>query len=901
MSREVFSIVFAIFVLFCLVVSFKRLHIGLMVLAILTPFYSILRESSSGSPLFFLWPYLLSGTMIMSIVSREMTSLIVEKGITKRGVILVGFSLVAIFYVVFLESAFGMISSFFLDTGLSVFPKLLVNQNLFLLVVPMLLILVAFFILYFRAMRLREGAIKLLDLVVVSFLVYGIFEAGRTYLLRGLLFAGVQGYRYYFIMGFIYFLARYSIASRKHVTHLLVGFTVAFVLANMQVVIENYLLNYIGVDPDKMPWVGHLYENFGYAPEGERTFFEGKYVPLGFMYMPHMSGLFLLLGWALWLPRLIAARTLREGLPYLTLLLFLLLSIFWTSRTVLVLLIVTYLTAGLLLRPSWLRFTIGAAALTVVLGLYSNFAIPGARYAIIKDSKFIFRRGFANLARAVAFDLRDIGEKSGLYGDGKVIRAIQGMAYTKDGWILTGGSSQFERESEIRRVGIYSAAITHVSETAELRKYYMGYERLRGRKIMVGAWVKADIPSQVVIEVHDGKGGSYSSYHPGGGGWEFISVHRIVDKYCTQLLIDLEVRKPGTAYFDGVILVDQERYRVESLMDNVPKEKAVEIYEGAFFPDGWTLHGEEARMLWDREVKRVGFCSAAVTPGAKGAFLERGIADAKRFGGKEVSVGAWVKAFGPSEARIIVDDGESRKSSHYHTGKGRWEFIKVNKKLGRYPPFLRVLLIVKGSGTVYFDGVVLKGGDREEELMPRGDRVVKFQPIITEGVTRKSYISEDDFGAALISGRSEAKSSFSHWLFGSGFSTSGWTKLFFEAELQEKTFIHSSYSDTKYLEFFEQVGIVGLFLLLMMGIVPMTVALVRLRRDKRPGAREELAGIILVLIVVFISLFHLPSMFRVGFNTVVYILMAVLAFDGLPRAGNKSPAAERALLGHVSL
>ena len=48
-----------------------NLYAGLLILSLIGPFFTILHEASPGSPIFFLWPFALCGSMAVSILSRE--------------------------------------------------------------------------------------------------------------------------------------------------------------------------------------------------------------------------------------------------------------------------------------------------------------------------------------------------------------------------------------------------------------------------------------------------------------------------------------------------------------------------------------------------------------------------------------------------------------------------------------------------------------------------------------------------------------------------------------------------------------------------------------------------------------------------------------------------------------
>ena len=86
----------------------------------------------------------------------------------------------------------------------------------------------------------------------------------------------------------------------------------------------------------------------------------------------------------------------------------------------------------------------------------------------------------------------------------------------------------------------------------------------------------------------------------------------------------------------------------------------------------------------------------------------------------------------------------------------------------------------------------------------------------------------------------------------------------------------ASYSDLKYLEFFELFGILGLLLLVLMGGISISTGFLLCRKESDIQSKVLVAGMTLVIVVAFLSLMHLPSLFRVGFSTTVYMMMAML-------------------------
>ena len=115
-------------------------------------------------------------------------------------------------------------------------------------------------------------------------------------------------------------------------------------------------------------------------------------------------------------------------------------------------------------------------------------------------------------------------------------------------------------------------------------------------------------------------------------------------------------------------------------------------------------------------------------------------------------------------------------------------------------------------------------------------------------------------------------------IVGQGATYGGWSRVFFgsaEADAGE-VFRAASYSDTKLLEFADQFGLIGLGLLLLSGGLGLRGAL-RATRGAAAENRANYIGVSLIVIVGYFALLHLPVLFRVGYGTVVFVLLGLVA------------------------
>lgn len=132
---------------------------------------------------------------------------------------------------------------------------------------------------------------------------------------------------------------------------------------------------------------------------------------------------------------------------------------------------------------------------------------------------------------------------------------VNGTSVAPTEHTLSGASATVARESTEIKVGTYSAAVTRVGADASLYHDLSTYEVYQGRKMTFGAWVKASVASRARLSISDGVGSTNSSYHTGGGDWEFLAVTHDMDESATRLRCEMQVNTGNTtAYFDSGIL-----------------------------------------------------------------------------------------------------------------------------------------------------------------------------------------------------------------------------------------------------------------------------------------------------------------------------------------------------------
>ena len=544
MNENILSIL-VVLIFIGILIGSANLFVGLLILALFAPFFTILHEASPGSPIFFLWPFILCASMGASILFRESFSKKSLLPIRERRI----FSVLAVAVIVSAvltsiwigTNAINILS----DTQMGEFRKILTNQNLLLVSVLMSVCIFVFLAVYFSVMWRREGTWRLLDIVIAMLLAYGVFQIFYTAYESTVFFVGLDTFRYNFFMLIVYFISRYSIRSDFQIKWIVLMIGVASVFGAAQMLTESYMLNVALIPPQELPWVGHLTNNFGYAPESERVFFKGKFLPMGFMYMTHMSGMYLLLGIVLWLPRLIVIENWKSRLFYFIPFMLVISATFWTSRTVLLLLVFSVVVIFFLMEKSWVNSVFGVAGIMVFILLSSHTGIPGLRYEIDKEIKYIRSRAFVNLYNAFKVDMAKvmgIGEEKIKPDLDESPIGWNGINVSFDHHIPKKIQSSVKRIDDGKHPNSYTFKVTSVgNEGVNLRRVIENVRAYRAAEIRVGAWLKTSHNQAVRIVLDGYERTSKSDYHPGDGEWKFITLRHKLHPYAEKVNVNIKV------------------------------------------------------------------------------------------------------------------------------------------------------------------------------------------------------------------------------------------------------------------------------------------------------------------------------------------------------------------------
>jgi hypothetical protein len=125
------------------------------------------------------------------------------------------------------------------------------------------------------------------------------------------------------------------------------------------------------------------------------------------------------------------------------------------------------------------------------------------------------------------------------------------------GWTYSRGT--FARSQVQTKSDSYSGSLTmNESESnAVVLQDIPNYSDYIGKTVVLGAWVYATEANQTRLCLADGGSSKFSSYHSGGGGWEFLTTPPLlVDAGATRLRLHFYTYSTTVAYIDGAVLME---------------------------------------------------------------------------------------------------------------------------------------------------------------------------------------------------------------------------------------------------------------------------------------------------------------------------------------------------------
>ena len=126
-----------------------------------------------------------------------------------------------------------------------------------------------------------------------------------------------------------------------------------------------------------------------------------------------------------------------------------------------------------------------------------------------------------------------------------------------DSWTLAGAGAAVAQDGTTKKVGSYSAKLTRSGANADIHQGNANYAAYAGKTVTVGGWVYATVANRAILQIHDGVGNTFSSYHSGVAGWEWLTASQVIDGTPSQLRAYCYVLTGDTdAFFDGLIMAD---------------------------------------------------------------------------------------------------------------------------------------------------------------------------------------------------------------------------------------------------------------------------------------------------------------------------------------------------------
>lgn len=159
---------------------------------------------------------------------------------------------------------------------------------------------------------------------------------------------------------------------------------------------------------------------------------------------------------------------------------------------------------------------------------------------------------------------QQIGAVNLLQNDDFVIWEL-GNSLAPSGWSLTNltvartGTGLGDTN---RKVNDFAVKLTRAATDGNLQQELVNSSELarsdflKSTVISGGCWVKSSTPNAARIAVTDGATTTFSSYHTGGGAWEWLTVTHTVSNSATNIAVQLTVYNTSSdAYFSGVTAV----------------------------------------------------------------------------------------------------------------------------------------------------------------------------------------------------------------------------------------------------------------------------------------------------------------------------------------------------------
>lgn len=130
-----------------------------------------------------------------------------------------------------------------------------------------------------------------------------------------------------------------------------------------------------------------------------------------------------------------------------------------------------------------------------------------------------------------------------------------------DAWKIEGdGVSLKKTDFKVEETGSPAAEFSFHPDAVVLNSPFLHQgaketERLWGKRIRAGAWVKTDTPDAVFVEVSNRAGTDIKSRtHPGGGRWQYLDLSWDVPNNTPLVEFRLRFKRPAAALFGNPVV-----------------------------------------------------------------------------------------------------------------------------------------------------------------------------------------------------------------------------------------------------------------------------------------------------------------------------------------------------------
>lgn len=136
----------------------------------------------------------------------------------------------------------------------------------------------------------------------------------------------------------------------------------------------------------------------------------------------------------------------------------------------------------------------------------------------------------------------------------------EGVSAKPSGYRLVGAGATAAKDTTNKKYGNASATLTRVGNDCyfvqDVALVWNNLNAFKTKKVALGAWVRSASGGVARIGIVDGVGSTFSSYHTGGGTFEFLKVEHTISGSATGIEIRLQVDTGNaSAQFDGVIFI----------------------------------------------------------------------------------------------------------------------------------------------------------------------------------------------------------------------------------------------------------------------------------------------------------------------------------------------------------